>query len=95
MKVVRQNVTGLQWIASEAWTIAIVLHTPRLMPYVGGTLGIAIRRGEIPALKEFLLSLRPDKHPSNQYGQSMAKIYFIFFRRKKTFKLQLVFTASL
>ncbi|XP_067101758.1 extracellular calcium-sensing receptor-like [Osmerus mordax] len=71
-EVVSQNVTGLQWIASEAWTIAIVLHTPRLMPYVGGTLGIAIRRGEIPALKDFLSSLRPDKHPSNQHGQSMV-----------------------
>ncbi|KAG7217889.1 hypothetical protein INR49_020796, partial [Caranx melampygus] len=41
-EVVRQNVTGLQWIASEAWTAAAVLQTPRLMPYLGGTLGIAI-----------------------------------------------------
>ncbi|KAG7235056.1 hypothetical protein INR49_003421, partial [Caranx melampygus] len=51
-EVVRQNVTGLQWIASEAWTAAAVLQTPRLMPYLGGTLGIAIRRGEIPGLRE-------------------------------------------
>ncbi|XP_029373606.1 extracellular calcium-sensing receptor-like [Echeneis naucrates] len=59
-EVVRQNVTGLQWIASEAWTSAAVLQTPHLMPYLGGTLGIAIRRGEIPGLREFMLQIRPD-----------------------------------
>uniref|UniRef100_A0A4W6C940 G-protein coupled receptors family 3 profile domain-containing protein n=1 Tax=Lates calcarifer TaxID=8187 RepID=A0A4W6C940_LATCA len=46
-EVVRQNVTGLQWMASEAWTSVDVLQTPDFMPYLGGTLGIAIRRGEI------------------------------------------------
>ncbi len=51
--------TGLQWMASEAWTAAAVLQTPHLMPYLAGTLGIAIRRGEIPGLKEFLLRLHP------------------------------------
>uniref|UniRef100_A0A665UMV6 G-protein coupled receptors family 3 profile domain-containing protein n=1 Tax=Echeneis naucrates TaxID=173247 RepID=A0A665UMV6_ECHNA len=60
VNVVRQNVTGLQWIASEAWTSAAVLQTPHLMPYLGGTLGIAIRRGEIPGLREFMLQIRPD-----------------------------------
>ncbi|KAG7240801.1 hypothetical protein INR49_026369, partial [Caranx melampygus] len=63
-EVVRQDVTGLQWVASEAWTTFAVLHTPRLMPYLGGTLGIAIRRGEIPGLKEFLLHIRPEQHES-------------------------------
>ncbi|XP_005739470.1 extracellular calcium-sensing receptor-like, partial [Pundamilia nyererei] len=33
-EVVRQNVTGLQWMASEAWTAAVVLQTPQLMPYL-------------------------------------------------------------
>uniref|UniRef100_A0A7N6BFY8 G-protein coupled receptors family 3 profile domain-containing protein n=1 Tax=Anabas testudineus TaxID=64144 RepID=A0A7N6BFY8_ANATE len=59
-EVVRQNVTGLQWIASEAWTSAAVLQIPQLMPYLGGTLGIAIRRGEIPGLRDFLLQVCPD-----------------------------------
>uniref|UniRef100_A0A4W5RNQ1 G-protein coupled receptors family 3 profile domain-containing protein n=1 Tax=Hucho hucho TaxID=62062 RepID=A0A4W5RNQ1_9TELE len=56
-EVVVQNVKGLQWIASEAWTTSSVFHTPRLMPYLGGTLGIAIRRGEIPGLRDYLLSV--------------------------------------
>uniref|UniRef100_A0A7N6FEK4 G-protein coupled receptors family 3 profile domain-containing protein n=1 Tax=Anabas testudineus TaxID=64144 RepID=A0A7N6FEK4_ANATE len=67
-EVVRQNVTGLQWIASEAWTSAAVLQTPRLMPYLGGTLGIAIRRGEIPGLRDFMLQIHPDLHHSYEYN---------------------------
>ncbi|XP_056466443.1 extracellular calcium-sensing receptor-like [Gadus chalcogrammus] len=30
------------------------------MPFLAGTLGIAIRRGEIPGLRDFLLTIRPD-----------------------------------
>ncbi|XP_035536385.1 extracellular calcium-sensing receptor-like [Morone saxatilis] len=67
-EVVMQNVTGRQWIASEAWTSAAVLQTPRIMPYLSGTLGIAIRRGEIPGLREFLLQIRPDQNDSNNYN---------------------------
>ncbi|XP_041658015.1 extracellular calcium-sensing receptor-like [Cheilinus undulatus] len=63
-EVLRQNVTDLQWIASEAWASYTALQTPELMPYLQGTLGIAIRRGEIPGLQEFLLQIRPDKDSS-------------------------------
>uniref|UniRef100_A0A4W6FBQ6 G-protein coupled receptors family 3 profile domain-containing protein n=1 Tax=Lates calcarifer TaxID=8187 RepID=A0A4W6FBQ6_LATCA len=75
-EVVRQNVTGLQWIASEVWISAIVFQTPRLMPYLGGTLGIAIRRGEIPGLKDFLLQIRPDLHHNNSYGNNMVNQFW-------------------
>ncbi|XP_030294067.1 extracellular calcium-sensing receptor-like isoform X2 [Sparus aurata] len=70
-EVVRQNVTGLQWMASEAWTAATILQTPDLMPYLAGTLGIAIRRGEIPGFREFLLQMLPDLHHNNSYGNGM------------------------
>ncbi|XP_039478282.1 extracellular calcium-sensing receptor-like [Oreochromis aureus] len=77
-EVVRQNLTGLQWMASEAWTAAAVLQTPQLMPYLRGTLGIAIRRGEIPGLREFLLQIRPDLHHNNSYGNSMVNQFWEF-----------------
>uniref|UniRef100_A0A8C7YY18 Olfactory receptor C family, q9 n=1 Tax=Oryzias sinensis TaxID=183150 RepID=A0A8C7YY18_9TELE len=63
-EVVRQNVTGRQWIASETWTTAVVLQVPHLMPYLSGTLGIAIRRGEIPGLRDFLSQIKPVKNSS-------------------------------
>uniref|UniRef100_A0A665UMK1 G-protein coupled receptors family 3 profile domain-containing protein n=1 Tax=Echeneis naucrates TaxID=173247 RepID=A0A665UMK1_ECHNA len=75
VNVVRQNVTGLQWMASEAWTSAAVLQTPHLMPYLGGTLGIAIRRGEIPGLREFLLQIEPDLN-HNSYGNNFWEYTF-------------------
>ncbi|XP_018555899.1 extracellular calcium-sensing receptor-like [Lates calcarifer] len=75
-EVVRQNVTGLQWIASEAWISATVLQTPSLMPYLGGTLGIAIRRGELLGLRDFLLKIRPDLHHNNSYGNNMVNQFW-------------------
>ncbi|XP_018557691.2 extracellular calcium-sensing receptor-like [Lates calcarifer] len=77
-EVVTQNVTGLQWIASEAWTTVAVLQTPRLMPYLGGTLSIAIRRGEIPELRDFLLQIRPDLHHNNSYGNNLVNQFWEF-----------------
>ncbi|XP_029374060.1 extracellular calcium-sensing receptor-like [Echeneis naucrates] len=74
-EVLQQNVTGLQWIASEAWTAAAALQTPRLMPYLGGTLGIAIRRGEIPGLREFFLQIHPDQHDDDTYGNLVKQFW--------------------
>ncbi|XP_062860381.1 extracellular calcium-sensing receptor-like [Trichomycterus rosablanca] len=67
-----RNVTGKQWIASEAWATSPVFLTQRMLPVLGGTLGIAIRRGEIEGLREFLLHLRPDTEPSN----NMVRIFW-------------------
>ncbi|KAM4628227.1 extracellular calcium-sensing receptor-like [Polymixia lowei] len=75
-EVIKQNVTGLQWMASEAWTAATVLQTPRLMPYLGGTLGIAIRRGEIPGLRDFLSRIHPDSDTNNSHGNSMVRQFW-------------------
>lgn len=81
----RQNVTGLQWIASEAWTGAAVLQTPVFMPYLDGTLGIAIRRGAIPGLREFLAQIGPDQNAKNS-GNNMVRVACsLFYLTMKTF----------
>ena len=66
--------TGLQWIASESWIAVTVFQTPHLMPYLAGILGIAIHRGEIPGLREFLLQIRPDLHHNNSYGNNIVRV---------------------
>ncbi|XP_026086108.1 extracellular calcium-sensing receptor-like [Carassius auratus] len=71
-EVVLQNMTGRQWIASEAWATTPVYHTPRLLPYLGGTLGIAVRRGKIQGLHDFLLHI----HPSNEPRNNMLRIFW-------------------
>ncbi|XP_050925204.1 extracellular calcium-sensing receptor-like [Lates calcarifer] len=75
-EMVRQNVTGLQWLGSEAWTTFAVLETRQLMPYLGGALTIAIRRGEIPGLRDFLLQIRPELNYNNSYGNNMVNQFW-------------------
>ncbi|XP_036006155.1 extracellular calcium-sensing receptor-like [Fundulus heteroclitus] len=77
-EVVRQNLTGLQWLASEAWSTASVLQTSDLMPYLGGTLGIAIRRGEIPGLRDYLSEINPNIQHNNSYGNSIVNQFWEF-----------------
>ncbi|MED6273387.1 hypothetical protein CHARACLAT_005806 [Characodon lateralis] len=48
------------------------------MPYLGGTLGIAIRRGAIPGLKDFLLHTRPDLQHNNSFENSMVNQFWEF-----------------
>lgn len=55
----RRNITGLQWIASEAWTTARSLWE-KFGDLLTGTLGFAIQRADvIPGLKQHLTRLRP------------------------------------
>ncbi|XP_056467310.1 extracellular calcium-sensing receptor-like [Gadus chalcogrammus] len=75
-EVVKQNVTGLQWIASEAWTAATVLQTPSYMPFLAGALGIAIRRGEIPGLRDFLLRIHPDNETLNSQDNNLVRQFW-------------------
>ncbi|KAM8769759.1 extracellular calcium-sensing receptor-like [Acanthopagrus schlegelii] len=37
---------------------------------------IAIRRGEIPGLREYLLQIRPDLHHNNSYGNNIVKLFW-------------------
>lgn len=54
----RRNITGIQWIASEAWVTAKSLWE-EFGDLLSGTLGFGIRRAEvIPGLKQYLYRLR-------------------------------------
>ncbi|XP_051778495.1 extracellular calcium-sensing receptor-like [Erpetoichthys calabaricus] len=53
----RQNITDIQWIASEAWATATLLWSEYRKLLIG-TIGFAIRKGDIPGLKSFLTRIR-------------------------------------
>uniref|UniRef100_A0A8C5HNG0 Extracellular calcium-sensing receptor-like n=1 Tax=Gouania willdenowi TaxID=441366 RepID=A0A8C5HNG0_GOUWI len=63
-EVVKQNITGIQWIASEAWITAARPSTPEMYRAFGGALGFVVQKVEIPNLKPFLTSISPYKDPN-------------------------------
>ncbi|XP_036441045.1 extracellular calcium-sensing receptor-like [Colossoma macropomum] len=58
-----QNITGIQWVASEAWVTASILA--ETYPFLAGTIGFAVRQGYVPGLKEYLTTVSPQRYPSN------------------------------
>lgn len=56
----REGLTGIQWLASEAWITAAVLSTPKKYhPILQGSMGFAVPRAHIPGLQDFLFRLHP------------------------------------
>ncbi|XP_035535780.1 extracellular calcium-sensing receptor-like [Morone saxatilis] len=64
-EVVKQNITGIQWIASEAWITASRPSTPEIYQAFGGALGFVVQKMAIPNLKPFLTRLNPQMYPNN------------------------------
>ena len=73
-QVVGQNLTGIQWITNEPWTAYIGHQNPHFTPLLGGTLGFAIHRGEIPGLKEFLSKVHPENDPDNSHENTLVSL---------------------
>ncbi|XP_072551164.1 extracellular calcium-sensing receptor-like [Salminus brasiliensis] len=73
-EVVRQKVTGKQWVASEAWITSTLISTS--YPSLSGTIGFAIRRAEIPGLRTFLHSLQPLGEPYNPSAREFWETQF-------------------
>ncbi|KAG9348141.1 hypothetical protein JZ751_001876 [Albula glossodonta] len=75
-EIVRQNVTGKQWVASEAWVTSTLISTRENLPFLDGTIGFAIRRAEMPELKKFLESLDPLAEPHNSFAREFWEMQF-------------------
>ncbi|XP_062329927.1 extracellular calcium-sensing receptor [Osmerus eperlanus] len=63
-EVVLQNITGIQWIASEAWITAARPSTPEIYRSFGGTIGFVVRKVAIPRFEPFLRGISPYADPS-------------------------------
>ncbi|XP_064159630.1 extracellular calcium-sensing receptor-like [Anguilla rostrata] len=66
LELVRRNVTGRQFLASEAWSTSDrLLQNTALSSIARGVLGVAIRSAPIPGLEEHLRSLHPSQEPGS------------------------------
>ncbi|XP_030236334.1 extracellular calcium-sensing receptor-like [Gadus morhua] len=65
------NITGIQWVASEAWVTASVFAGREFYPYLGGTIGFGIRQGHIRGLRSYLETVDPQTYPSNTLVQEL------------------------
>ncbi|XP_055501288.1 extracellular calcium-sensing receptor-like [Leucoraja erinacea] len=66
-EIVRQNVTGIQWVGSESWVTMPNLSPKEAARFLAGTVGFAVPRATLPGLKEFLLDVHPSKYPGNDF----------------------------
>ncbi|CAJ1065293.1 extracellular calcium-sensing receptor-like [Xyrichtys novacula] len=73
-EVVKQNITGIQWIASEAWITAIQLSTPEMYQAFGGALGFVVQKMAIPKLKPFLTNISPYTDPSAAFVKDFWEV---------------------
>ncbi|XP_037341912.2 extracellular calcium-sensing receptor-like [Pungitius pungitius] len=73
-EVVKQNITGIQWIASEAWITAVRLSTPDMYQAFGGALGFGLQKTAIPNLEQFLRGISPYNDPSAAFVRDFWEI---------------------
>ncbi|KAF5895990.1 extracellular calcium-sensing receptor-like, partial [Clarias magur] len=62
----RQNITHVQWIASEAWATSQALLS-EFHDLLQGTLGFAIRKGEIPDLGAYLKEINSSSAETSHF----------------------------
>ncbi|KAM9318701.1 extracellular calcium-sensing receptor-like [Pholidichthys leucotaenia] len=73
-EVVQQNITGIQWIASEAWITAARPATPEIYKAFGGTLGFVVQKMALPNLKSFLIDISPYRDPHAAFVKEFWEI---------------------
>lgn len=68
-EIVRRNITGRIWLASEAWASSSLIAMPEYFHVVGGTIGFALKAGKIPGFREFLQKVHPRKSVHNGFAK--------------------------
>uniref|UniRef100_A0A8C2WG36 G-protein coupled receptors family 3 profile domain-containing protein n=1 Tax=Cyclopterus lumpus TaxID=8103 RepID=A0A8C2WG36_CYCLU len=62
----RQNITGLQWVGSDAWITDDSLTDSEGHSLLVGSLGFTVSKAKIPGLEEHLRQLHPSQFPDSQ-----------------------------
>ncbi len=63
----RQNITGLQWIGSDAWITDYSLVDSHGHTLLIGSIGFTVRNAQIPGLGPFLQDVNPSQFPKSMF----------------------------
>ncbi|MEE6509784.1 hypothetical protein FKM82_027839 [Ascaphus truei] len=66
-ELVRQNVTGKIWVASESWSTSALLSKKKFQRVLVGTIGFAIHSGQMPEFFEYFQTLHSSKSPNDVF----------------------------
>uniref|UniRef100_A0A8C5WMG5 G-protein coupled receptors family 3 profile domain-containing protein n=1 Tax=Leptobrachium leishanense TaxID=445787 RepID=A0A8C5WMG5_9ANUR len=66
-EMLRLNVSGKIWVASESWSTSAFLSNKRFKEILIGTIGFAIHSEKMPGFAEFMDSLHPSKCSNNTF----------------------------
>ncbi|XP_051953211.1 extracellular calcium-sensing receptor-like [Xyrauchen texanus] len=63
----RQNITGMQWIGSDAWITDDSLEDSLGHTLLIGSIGFTVRNAQIPGLGPFLQEVNPSQFPNSMF----------------------------
>lgn len=63
----KQNITGVQWVGSDAWITDHSLTDSEGHSVLVGSLGFTVSRAQIPGLGEHLRQLHPSQFPDSEF----------------------------
>uniref|UniRef100_A0A803KEK2 G-protein coupled receptors family 3 profile domain-containing protein n=1 Tax=Xenopus tropicalis TaxID=8364 RepID=A0A803KEK2_XENTR len=66
-ELLEQNVSGITWIASEAWATSELLSKEPYKGLLSGTVGVAIRRGQMTRFTKYINSLSPSENVNDLF----------------------------
>eukprot|EP00079_Xenopus_tropicalis_P023368 XP_012815732.1 PREDICTED: extracellular calcium-sensing receptor-like [Xenopus tropicalis] len=71
-ELLKQNLSGKTFVASEAWSISSMLSAEKYSPVLTGVIGFTFSSSPLPGLRGFLNKV----HPSNTPGETITKIFW-------------------
>ncbi|KAJ7995390.1 hypothetical protein DPEC_G00244070 [Dallia pectoralis] len=71
-----RNITGLQWVGSDAWITDPSLTASRGYSALVGSVGFTVSRADIPGLVEHLRDIHPSRFPDSMFLREFWEIVF-------------------
>ncbi|XP_060929256.1 extracellular calcium-sensing receptor-like [Limanda limanda] len=75
-EIKKYNITGKQWVGSEAWITQTDLASDGRKSLLQGAMGFALPQASIPGLGEFLLSFKPSDEPQSAIVKDIWESFF-------------------